>query len=127
WDVGRAPSPPDQPVPGGAPAPGGPAGPRGSRHRRRVVGVHRRGDRKWALRGARGKNDPERRPRGRRPATRRLKGGTMGDAETLGFENDIKPLFREKDRQRMSFAFDLWTYEDVKENAEAILERWEES
>ena len=50
----------------------------------------------------------------------------MGDAGTLGFEGDIKPLFREKDQQRMSFAFDLWSYEDVKENAEAILERLEE-
>jgi hypothetical protein len=50
----------------------------------------------------------------------------MGDAETLGYEDDIKPLFREKDRERMSFAFDLFTYDDVKENAEAILERLEE-
>ncbi len=50
----------------------------------------------------------------------------MGDAETLGYEDDIKPLFREKDQQRMSFAFDLHSYQDVKENAEAILERLEE-
>lgn len=50
----------------------------------------------------------------------------MGDAEKIGFENDIKPLFREKDQQRMSFAFDLWSYEDVKDNAEGILERLEE-
>ena len=50
----------------------------------------------------------------------------MGDAETLGYENDIKPLFREKDRERMSFAFDLFTYDDVKENADAILERLDE-
>ena len=39
------------------------------------------------------------------------------------FESDIKPLFREQDRQRMKFAFDLWAYEDVKNNAQAILER----
>ena len=50
----------------------------------------------------------------------------MGDAETLSYEGNIKPLFREKDQQRMSFAFDLWSYEDVKENAEMILERLEE-
>ena len=50
----------------------------------------------------------------------------MGDAKTLGYQEDIKPLFREKDRERMSFAFDLFTYDDVKENAEAILERLEE-
>jgi hypothetical protein len=50
----------------------------------------------------------------------------MGDVEGgQGFEGDIKPLFREKDRQRMEWAFDLWDYEEVKENAEAILERLE--
>lgn len=50
----------------------------------------------------------------------------MGDTETLGYEDDIKALFRESDRKRMEFAFDLWSYDDVKENAEAILERLEE-
>jgi hypothetical protein len=50
----------------------------------------------------------------------------MADAEGgLGFENDIKPLFREQDRQRMEWAFDLWLFDDVKENADAILERIE--
>jgi hypothetical protein len=50
----------------------------------------------------------------------------MGDVESgLGFEADIKPLFREKDRQRMEWAFDLWDYDEVKENADAILERLE--
>ncbi len=47
----------------------------------------------------------------------------MGDTETLGYEGDIKPLFRESDRKRMEFAFDLWSYEDVKDNAQLILER----
>ena len=41
------------------------------------------------------------------------------------FDGNIRPLFREKDRQRMEFAFDLWRYEDVKENATGILERLE--
>jgi hypothetical protein len=41
----------------------------------------------------------------------------------VSYEQDIKPLFRDKDRERMGFAFDLWSYDDVKENAEAILER----
>ena len=50
----------------------------------------------------------------------------MGDTETLGFEDDIKPLFRESDQKRMEFAFNLWAYEDVKDNADAILERLEE-
>jgi hypothetical protein len=42
---------------------------------------------------------------------------------SVSYESDIKPLFRDKDRERMEFAFDLWSYEDVKENAELILER----
>ena len=41
----------------------------------------------------------------------------------LSFEDDIKPLFRDKDRERMQWAFDLWSYDDVKENAPQILER----
>jgi hypothetical protein len=46
--------------------------------------------------------------------------------ESAGFEQDIKPLFREKDRQRMEWAFDLWDYGAVKENAPSILERLED-
>jgi hypothetical protein len=42
---------------------------------------------------------------------------------SVSYETDIKPLFRDKDHERMEFAFDLWAYEDVKENAALILER----
>ena len=41
------------------------------------------------------------------------------------FEQDIRPLFREFDRTEMEWAFDLWNHEDVKDNAEGILERLE--
>ena len=41
----------------------------------------------------------------------------------MTFEGDIKPLFREFDREEMEWAFDLWSFEDVKANAEGILER----
>ena len=41
------------------------------------------------------------------------------------FDTDIKPLFREGDREAMSSAFDLWSYDDVSENAQAILGRLE--
>jgi hypothetical protein len=41
----------------------------------------------------------------------------------LGFETDIKPLFREKDRDSMLRAFDLWAYADVVANGPAIAER----
>ena len=40
-----------------------------------------------------------------------------------GFETDIKPLFREGDRRSMEFAFDLWSYDDVSQSADAILGR----
>jgi len=43
----------------------------------------------------------------------------------LTFDEHIKPLFRSRDRQSMSFAFDLWAYDDVKTHAAAILQRLE--
>jgi len=38
------------------------------------------------------------------------------------FESDIKPLFREEDQKAMDFMFDLWEYQDVRENAQTILD-----
>jgi pimeloyl-ACP methyl ester carboxylesterase len=38
------------------------------------------------------------------------------------FANDIKPLVREKDRSSMLGRFDLWSYQDVRDNAPSILE-----
>lgn len=43
--------------------------------------------------------------------------------EPISFERDIKPLFREGDRQSMKWAFDLWSHDDVAQNSEAILGR----
>jgi hypothetical protein len=43
-----------------------------------------------------------------------------------GFETQIKPLFRERDRESMQRAFDLWSYDDVSQHADAILARLEE-
>jgi hypothetical protein len=40
-----------------------------------------------------------------------------------GFEQDIRTMFREYDQTEMEWAFDLWSYDDVRENAEGILER----
>ena len=42
------------------------------------------------------------------------------DNGRLSFERDIKPLFRAKDRDSMLRAFDLFDYDDVVENADAI-------
>ena len=39
----------------------------------------------------------------------------------LSFERDIKPLFRDKDRDSMMQAFDLFDYADVVDNADAIV------
>jgi hypothetical protein len=51
-----------------------------------------------------------------------------GDGSTAGlsFERDIRPLFREEDREAMEFAFDLHAYDDVRENVDTILERIED-
>jgi hypothetical protein len=43
--------------------------------------------------------------------------------ETVSFEDDIKPLFRPTDHESMAWAFDLSSYDEVKEHATAILER----
>jgi len=43
--------------------------------------------------------------------------------EPLRFEAHIKPLFRQTDRQSMTWAFDLWAYKDVSAHAPAILDR----
>jgi hypothetical protein len=45
------------------------------------------------------------------------------DDEPVHFQGDIKPLFREKDRQSMRLHFDLGSYEDVSDHADRILER----
>jgi hypothetical protein len=43
--------------------------------------------------------------------------------EPISFEQDIKPLFREHDRQSMRRAFDLWSHDDVVRHSDAILGR----
>jgi hypothetical protein len=43
--------------------------------------------------------------------------------DPVSFETQVKPLFRERDRQSMQSAFDLWSYDDVSRNADAILAR----
>jgi Ferritin-like len=48
-----------------------------------------------------------------------------GPEEPLHFEENIKPLFRERDRDSMRFAFDLWSLDDVSTHADAILEKLE--
>jgi hypothetical protein len=44
-------------------------------------------------------------------------------AEPISFEQHIKPLFREKDRESMISHFDLWSYGDVSARSDAILAR----
>ena len=46
-----------------------------------------------------------------------------GSDEPIGFEQQIKPLFRERDRDSMRFGLDLWSLEDVSTHADAILDR----
>lgn len=49
-----------------------------------------------------------------------------GPGQPVGFAADIKPLFRARDRQSMSFAFDLWSYDDVRSRAADIVRRLRE-
>jgi hypothetical protein len=46
-----------------------------------------------------------------------------GPDETVRFEQQIKPLFRDKDRQSMLSRFDLWSYDSVSAHADAIAGR----
>jgi hypothetical protein len=41
--------------------------------------------------------------------------------DSPSFEKHIKPLFRERDHNSMRFAFDLWSYDDVRAHADSIL------
>ena len=40
---------------------------------------------------------------------------------TLSFEPDVRPLFRERDRESMKHRFDLWSVDDVRANSSRIL------
>ena len=42
--------------------------------------------------------------------------------QPLSYEAHIKPLFRQRDRDSMRFAFDLWSHEDVSTHADTILD-----
>ena len=46
--------------------------------------------------------------------------------QPVSFAQHIKPLFRPTDREAMTFAFDLWDIDDVRSNADAILDRLEQ-
>ncbi|MDQ2744455.1 MAG: CDGSH iron-sulfur domain-containing protein [Chloroflexota bacterium] len=43
--------------------------------------------------------------------------------EPVRFEKHVKQMFRQRDRQSMKFAFDLWAHADVKEHADEIMKR----
>jgi CDGSH-type Zn-finger protein/truncated hemoglobin YjbI len=49
-----------------------------------------------------------------------------GPGQPVSFAAHIKSLFRQRDRQSMSFAFDLWSYDDVRARAADILGRLQE-
>jgi hypothetical protein len=46
---------------------------------------------------------------------------SAGEGGELSFERDIRPMFRDKDRNSMMSAFDLFDYADVADNADAIV------
>lgn len=48
------------------------------------------------------------------------------ESDPVSYAADIKPLFRDKDRGAMLRHFDLWSFDDVREHAPAILDRLDE-
>jgi len=48
---------------------------------------------------------------------------TDRDDNPTGFESNVKPLFRNRDRESMKTHFDLWSYDDVSAHSDAILAR----
>ena len=50
-------------------------------------------------------------------------GDRPGSFAQLSFERDVRPLFREKDRDAMLRAFDLWSLSDVQAHQGAIVEQ----
>jgi hypothetical protein len=48
---------------------------------------------------------------------------TQNPTSPLSFERDIRPLFREKDRDSMLRAFDLWSHNDVVGHQDPIASR----
>jgi len=46
---------------------------------------------------------------------------SAGEGDKLSFEQDIRPLFRTKDRDSMMAASDLFDYADVVDHADAIV------
>jgi len=53
-------------------------------------------------------------------------GPLPGPDQPVGFAAHVRPLFRPRDRQSMSFAFDLWSFDDVRARAADILTRLQE-
>ena len=47
----------------------------------------------------------------------------MSADATISFAADIKPLFREGDRESMMGFFDLWNYADVAAHSDVIADR----
>jgi hypothetical protein len=49
--------------------------------------------------------------------------GQDNPSQALGFEADIKPLFRPSDREAMLWTFDLWSFADVSAHGTQIAEQ----
>jgi hypothetical protein len=43
--------------------------------------------------------------------------------QPISYEDDVKTMFRSRDRESMQFAFDLWSYDAVSAHADDILAR----
>src|SRR5262245_2864883 len=55
------------------------------------------------------------------PTGSERRNGMSDTSSAPSFDSDIKPLFREGDRNAMLSLFDLWSHDDVSRNASRIL------
>lgn len=62
------------------------------------------------------------------PARKSLAMESSSQGSAMSFERDVRPLFRERDRNTMIGVaeFDLWKRDDVAEHSQDILERLED-
>jgi len=51
---------------------------------------------------------------------------TTSEGRPVSFATDVRPLFREKDRDSMQSNFDLWSHDDVSNAASRILAKLED-
>jgi truncated hemoglobin YjbI len=77
----------------------------------------------WTWDSSAGPPPPQPSEAPREPAPSQAEIVLPGPDQPVSFEQHVRPLFRERDRRSMQFAFDLWAADEVRAQAPGILER----